>query len=223
MCNFKNFFWISIEGTDGVGKTRLSEDLYKYLTKKYTDKKLIFINEFSNSPIGILIKRIISEKNFFKIDKNNHYPLAESLILFADFIFQFEREILSDNDLDDNIILVSDRGIYSFLVYQKLRIKKMYFSKFNCEKWINGIFFPIISYPDITICLSSDIDILKERLLKRKNHTTKDNLKFISDCQKEYLKINKKNYFILENNNDFNTVFAKSKNIIDSFLNDRKI
>jgi thymidylate kinase len=50
----RNYFWLSIEGTDGVGKTTLLEKIEIFLSNQ---KKINFaiIKEFSNSKIGNLI------------------------------------------------------------------------------------------------------------------------------------------------------------------------
>ncbi|MBD3360051.1 MAG: hypothetical protein GF365_05095 [Candidatus Buchananbacteria bacterium] len=61
----KNFYWISIEGTDGVGKTSLIKKLKKTLKNKHKNLNIIIIDEFSNSEIGKIIKSIIKKKIFF--------------------------------------------------------------------------------------------------------------------------------------------------------------
>lgn len=67
-----------------------------------------------------------------------HYPFAETLLLCADFVYQFE-QVLSKNIRRKRLFIISDRGLYSFLTYQLLRIRHQYhasFNKVNSEKWM---------------------------------------------------------------------------------------
>ncbi len=111
----KNYFWLSIEGTDGTGKTTLLEKIEAFLSNQ---KKTNFaiIKEFSNSRIGNLIKDIINKKKFFCLGNKLHYSFSETLLLCADFVYQFE-EILSKYSDKKKLFIVSDRGLYSFLIY----------------------------------------------------------------------------------------------------------
>ncbi|GBD34186.1 Thymidylate kinase [bacterium HR34] len=86
----KNYFWISIEGTDAVGKTSLLNEIGTFLRNQ---RKINFaiIKEFSNSALGYLIQEIIKEKKFFSLENKIPRPLSETLILCADFIYQFEK------------------------------------------------------------------------------------------------------------------------------------
>ncbi|MDF1498128.1 MAG: hypothetical protein P1P85_02080 [Patescibacteria group bacterium] len=58
-------------------------------------------------------------------------------MLGTDFVYQFE-DILHQNKNKNNLFIVSDRGPYSFLTYQLLRIKKQHQipCNFDLEKWI---------------------------------------------------------------------------------------
>jgi len=44
-----NFFWLSIEGTDGVGKTTVSRKLFSLIRKNHPDHLVVFLKEFSSS------------------------------------------------------------------------------------------------------------------------------------------------------------------------------
>ncbi len=198
----KNHFWLSIEGTDGVGKTTLLEKIEKFLNNQ---KKINFaiIKEFSNSPVGTLIRNIISKKKFFCLGNKLHYSFSETLLLCADFVYQFE-EILSKHSDKKKLFIISDRGPYSFLTYQNLRIKRQYqIHNLNyLEGWIKDIFQPLGS-PNFIILLTSPIADIKKRVRERDGIVKRSELSFIQKVQKEYLKIFKETsnppHLILEN------------------------
>lgn len=81
-----NYFWLSIEWADAVGKTKLLEEIEKFLRNQ---KKIKFkiIKEFSNSSLGNLIKDTVNKKKFFSLGDRFHYPFAETLLLCADFVY----------------------------------------------------------------------------------------------------------------------------------------
>jgi len=60
-----NYFWLSIEGTDAVGKTTLLERIETFL-RNQRKINFVIIKEFSDSPFGVLIKKIIKEKKYGK-------------------------------------------------------------------------------------------------------------------------------------------------------------
>jgi len=200
---FKNYFWLSIEGTDAVGKTTLIEAIEKFLQKQ---KKInfIIIKEFSNSPLGNLIRNIINRKKFFSLGDKIHYPFSETLLLCADFIYQLE-QVLLKNAGRKKLFIISDRGLYSFLTYQLLRIKYRYgaSNEVNSERWIRDILKPI-NKPHFVILLTSPINQLKQRIIQRDGLINKQELNFIKKVQEKYQKILKDNhqsFTILENQN----------------------
>jgi len=198
-----NYFWFSIEGTDAVGKTKLLEEIKKFLQSQ-KKIKFIVIKEFSNSSLGNLIKDIINKKKFFSLGDRFHYPFAETLLLCADFVYQFE-QVLLKNTGRKKLFIISDRGLYSFLTYQLLRIKHQYRTsiKVNPEMWIRGILKPI-NKPHFVILLTSPISQIKQRIIERDDSINGQELRFIKKAQKEYRKIlkgNRQPSIILENRN----------------------
>lgn len=196
----KNYFWLSIEGTDAVGKTTLIEEIEKFLQNQKIN--FIVIKEFSNSPFGNLIKHIVNTRRFFSLGNKIHYPFSETLLLCADFIYQFE-QILSKNTNRKKLFIVSDRGLYSFLTYQLLRIKSYSSIKVHAEKWIRDIFRPI-DKPHFVILLTSPINQIKQRIIKRDGSINEQELYFIKKVQEEYQKILRNScqpFIILENQN----------------------
>jgi len=106
---------VSIEGKDCAGKSTL----FANLREKGLPWK--FLEEFSDSKIGELIRAVLAEKRFFSLAKKGEtVPLTETLVLAADLAYQLET-------LEDNIgITVIDRGILSLVCYQALRLRRFF-------------------------------------------------------------------------------------------------
>jgi dTMP kinase len=211
----KNFYWISIEGTDGVGKTSLIKKLKKTLKNKHKNLNIIIIDEFSNSEIGKIIKSIIKKKYFFKLSYKYNLPITETLVLASDFYYQIEK-IININKNKTNFILITDRGPHSFLTYQLIRLKNIY-TKQIWEKWLTNIFLPLKN-PDIAICIYTDIIDIKKRIKKRGDNINQKDLIFIKKTQNLYIKMfkNKKNHYLLNNKqNKLNDLNKKIINLIE--------
>lgn len=107
------------------------------------------------------------------------------------------------------------RGLYSFLTYQLLRIKHRYrtSSEANSEKWIRNILKPI-NRPHFVILLTSPINQIKQRIIKRDGLINEKELNFIKMVKEKYRKILKNNrqlFIILENQNgEFENIEQKA-------------
>jgi len=151
-----------------------------------------------------------------------HCPFAETLLLCADFIYQFE-QLLLKNTSGKKLFIISDRGLYSFLTYQSLRIKHQYRAsiKVNPERWIKDIFKPI-NKPHFVILLTSPISQIKQRIIERDGSINEQELCFIKKAQEEYQKIlkgNRQPSIILENRNrKFENVKQKTIQRIEEIL-----
>ncbi|MBI5913189.1 deoxynucleoside kinase [Candidatus Azambacteria bacterium] len=195
------FFWINIEGTDGVGKTTISRKLRDHLQELYPNEKFILFNEFSNFEIGKIIKRVIKKEKFFKLNSNTHYPLAETLMLVTDLMCQFEAEVFSRKSRK-KVYIISDRGPHSFLTYQLIRLNDFY-PQGKWKKWVEDILRPF-GRPDLSIFLVSDIGEIKNRLIKRGDDRVLEDLQFITKIQSSYINLAKKDKksFVLKNKNN---------------------
>jgi len=219
-----NYFWLSVEGTDCTGKTSLIEALNQNLSKELKSRNnFITVQEFSNSRTGFLIKNIIKKNNFFSLGSNFPHRFAETLLLGTDFVYQFE-DILQKNRNKNNLFIISDRGPYSFLTYQFLRIKEQHqiFSNLYLEKWIENIFQPI-GFPHFVILLTSPSNQIKRRIIERDVSLKKDAFNFIKQTQEKYLKILKDNnnqaHLILENKDeDFDYIVRETVKQIKRLL-----
>lgn len=59
--------WLAVEGTDAVGKTQLTHELFSWLRNEHPGIDSMMLDEFSSSPVGRLIKEVINDKTFFYV------------------------------------------------------------------------------------------------------------------------------------------------------------
>ncbi|GEM_PF-7071755 len=211
----------AIEGTDATGKTRLTHELFSWLRNKHPEANPILIDEFSTTPVGRLIKKIIDDKNFFMLGDGSHIPMAETLILASDFFLQ--QEMLVKITLPNKRgIVISDRGIYSFFVYQGIRLRNSYEEKTDWSKWIESIFSPV-GFPELTLCLTSPIDQIEHRLRERGDKVTPESLSFICQAQNEFLRLGgesgSKSFVVLENmGGEFSHTLSQAQKVVREIL-----
>lgn len=213
--------WLAIEGTDAVGKTQLTHELFSWLRNEHPEIDSMMMDEFSSSPVGRLIKEVIDDKTFFMLGDNEHIPIAETLILGSDFMLQ--QETLSRTaSSNQKGVVISDRGIYSFFVYQGIRLRNSYGDSTDWERWIASIFSPV-GFPDLTLCLSSPIDQIERRLRSRGDKISPESLAFINQTQDEFLRIggksNSKSFVVLENvDGEFNHTLSQAQKVVREIL-----
>lgn len=125
-------------------------------------------------------------------------------------------------------MIISDRGLYSFLTYQLLKIKSQYKPsiKLKLERWIENIFKPI-SKIHFVILLTSPIKQIKQRIIERDGSINTQDFRFIKKRRKSYRKFLKNNHqlsIILGNRNDqFENVKQKVIQQIKEILIKEKI
>ena len=203
----KNYLWVSIDGTDAVGKTTLIKKLKKLLNKEIKntnlDIEIVATKEFSDSETGLFIEDLIKKRRFFSLSKSKkgHLPISETMLLASDFIYQIEKLLADKNRLHKKLLIISDRGPQSFTAYQLTRIKNSHknVELAGARRWIINL-FRFIGEPNLNILLISPIAEIRKRIVKREKSISPSELKFIKDVQDEFVKIFKqKNYFIIEN------------------------
>lgn len=193
---------VEIEGTDGTGKSTLANLLDELLLKAYPKKKIITLNEFSSTRLGQMITSVIKEGTFFSLaTTGSNYPLSETLCLAGDYFARLE-ELQQEVDNSPDVIL-SDRGILTFKVYQEMRLSKMYPNSdklFN--RWINQI-FSMVREPNTTIILTASEQDIRDRLIARGDMVTAESMGFIMAAQSKYIDLarNKNSFVVLENPN----------------------
>lgn len=143
--------FINFEGADGSGKStvlKIIEERFNQLLAGDTTKKLIATRE----PKGIFRDIIL--------DPNNIYGLTEVARMF---LYQADRSVHTENILKPNLnndnIVISDRGVMSTLVYQSITTDVSYDNLINITDIANnGI------WPDLIIVFDCDYDTAKKRM-----------------------------------------------------------
>lgn len=201
-------YWISIEGTDAVGKTSLVKALSQKLSVIYPEIRTVTMPEFSSSPVGVAIQSIIKEKTFFSLSDDAKSPIAETLILAGDYF-----SLLENKTMDTAQILITDRGKLSFLVYQGIRLAAEYGDITKWQKWIRDI-TTFLREPDLTICLISSMEMIEIRLKARGDSVTDSGLEFIESAQKLFVDqmryVSREKGLVLENNGTFPELLNKT-------------
>lgn len=183
----EQYLWVSIEGTDAVGKSNLLQEMRRQLEAASHEFLAVFLDEFSDSPVGDVIRNIIRYHRFFIIG-NDHHPLAETAVLYADYLYQFES--IFQRHPAQKILFVSDRGPYSFFTYQRLRIEKSHphLTVTEIEMWIRSLFTPI-GFPHVNLLLVSPVEQILQRLANREGAPNDEELRFIERVQETYTEI----------------------------------
>jgi dTMP kinase len=144
--------FIVVEGIDGAGKSTLVTQLVSHLQSQHYDARST--KEPGNSWLGKCVRQILLERPHPLCNK------AEYLLFAADRAQHMEEVVIPA--LQQNAIIISDRGADSSLVYQG------YAGHLNIElidtinRWAMNN-----RLPDLTFYVHIDIDTALERLKQR--------------------------------------------------------
>ena len=198
---------IVFEGIEGSGKTTLINHVSKYLKKKKIS--FIKIREPGGNKNSEKIRKLILNK------KNKFNPLTDLMLYLASRSENIENVI--KKNYKKKIILL-DRFIDSTIAYQHygMGINKSVIVN------INKILLKKIR-PNITFLNIVNMRNLKKRLYLRKNKNRYDNFKieFYKKVQAGFVKLskNKKNYVVIDSNNNLVENKKKVLNKIIKFIN----
>ena len=198
---------IVFEGIEGSGKTTLINHVSKYLKKKKIS--FIKIREPGGNKNSEKIRKLILNK------KNKFNPLTDLMLYLASRSENIENVI--KKNYKKKIILL-DRFIDSTIAYQHygMGIDKSVIVN------INKILLKKIR-PNITFLNIVNMRNLKKRLYLRKNKNRYDNfkIKFYKKVQAGFVKLskNKKNYVVIDSNNNLVENKKKVLNKIIKFIN----
>ena len=198
---------IVFEGIEGSGKTTLINHVSKYLKKKKIS--FIKIREPGGNKNSEKIRKLILNK------KNKFNPLTDLMLYLASRSENIENVI--KKNYKKKIILL-DRFIDSTIAYQHygMGINKSVIVN------INKILLKKIR-PNITFLNIVNMQNLKKRLYLRKNKNRYDNFKieFYKKVQAGFVKLskNKKNYVVIDSNNNLVENKKKVLNMIIKFIN----
>mgnify|MGYP000353685708 FL=1 len=179
--------YISADGIDGAGKTTFAKELVKLL--KMNGFEALYVKE----PHIPAIKEFL-----YKYDID-----ADAEV----YIFATDRMILQKTivipALESGKLVVSDRSIYTSIVYQSIRGVD--------EEFIIGVNRGV-KYPDIVFILDIDAELAYNRLKKTRASLTKyESLDFLKEARKLFLEIPKKysklsKFYILDADKDVKTL-----------------
>ena len=201
--------FITLEGTEGVGKSTLISSLKKYFTEKEID--FIFTKEPGGTREGNEIRNILLDRSM-KLE-----PYAETLLLLADRAQHVKKIIKPALERNKNIF--SDRYIDSTYAYQGAGRG---ISQDDLDNFINVLNFPI---PDLTIFLDLSITEGIKRVKKRGevDRFEEEEVSFFEKIRQFYLETAKKNskrFFVIDASKSMDEVFNIAKDKIINTLNE---
>jgi dTMP kinase len=138
-------FFIVLEGIDGAGTTTQSRLLYEAFVRE--NSPIHLTQEPSDGPVGMIIRQILSGRLVSKGLSGPRSPgwPTMALLFAADRLDHLEGEMLPN--LADGITVVSDRYVYSSLLYQTETSGD--FANLNWIETLNRL----APRPDLTIVL----------------------------------------------------------------------
>lgn len=147
---------ISIEGSDGSGKTTQIKNIESYLIKKNIE---IYV---TREPGGTIISEKLRE---ILLDSNNkNMDSLTEMLLYSASRRQHIKEIIEPK-LNNNITVISDRFYHSNIAYQGYG-RGLLEETLLVNKLVTNINNSNLK-PDLTIYLRLPLDISKERKLKK--------------------------------------------------------
>ena len=201
--------FITLEGTEGVGKSTLISSLKKYFIEIEID--FIFTKEPGGTREGNEIRNILLDRSM------ELEPYTETLLLLADRV-QHVKKIIKPA-LEKNKNIFSDRYIDSTYAYQGAGRG---ISQDDLDNFINLLNFPI---PDLTIFLDLSITEGIKRVKKRGevDRFEEEEVSFFEKIRQFYLETAKKNskrFFVIDASQSMDEVFNIAKDKIINTLNE---
>ena len=202
--------FISLEGSEGAGKSTLIDSLKKFFKKNKIE--FLFTREPGATKEGQILREILLDKSI-EID-----PYTETFLLVADRLQHANKIVIPALAKDINVL--SDRYIDSTYAYQGA-------GRGISQKYLDQIIEPLnLPMPELTIYL----DLPVEEGLKRAKYRDEldrfeeEDIKFFERIRSFYLEQAKKNpnrFLIIDSSKDKEEVFEISKNLILKKLNEK--
>jgi len=162
----KEGLWLAIDGIDAVGKStqvpRVAGDL-----RDRNVQPVVELKEFSNAPVGQTILRILNEKRFYALNDEKTSPLADTLHLLSDMVYNYETAIYPA--VQNGGVAVTDRGASSFVGYQAVRVgeRSPQFGERKAISWAQSITRHCLVIPDLTVLIRISHDEMMRRVVQR--------------------------------------------------------
>ncbi len=201
--------FITLEGSEGAGKSTLIRHLKKYFLDKNIE--FIFTKEPGATEEGAELRKILLDKTI-EID-----PLSETFLLLADRL-EHVRKIINPA-LEENKNVLSDRYLDSTYAYQGAGRK---ISKDKLDKFIKPLNFP---EPDLTIYLDLPVEegLKRAKGRDRLDRFEEEEIDFFERIRNSYLKLAQEfthRIFTIDSTNSEVEVFELAKNCIEKKLNE---
>ena len=201
--------FITIEGSEGAGKSTLIEHLKKYFLD--INIEFIFTKEPGATEVGAKLRKLLLDKTL-ELD-----PISETFLLLADRI-EHVRKIINPA-LEENKNILSDRYLDSTYAYQGAGRK---INKEELDKLIKPLKFPI---PDLTIYLDLPVEegLMRAKGRDRLDRFEEEEIDFFERIRNSYLKIaqdDRHRIFTIDSTISEAEVFELAKDCIEKKLNE---
>ena len=201
--------FITLEGSEGAGKSTLIEHLKKYFLKKNIE--FIFTKEPGATKAGLELRKILLDKD---IDLD---PVSETFLLLADRL-EHVRKIIYPA-LKENKNVISDRYLDSTYAYQGAG-RKM--NKHDLDTMIKPLNFP---EPDLTIYLDLPVEVGLKRAKERNSldRFEEEEIGFFKRIRNSYLELAKENshrIFTIDSTYGQTEVFELARDRIEKKINE---
>ena len=202
--------FISLEGSEGAGKSTLIDSLKKFFKKNKIE--FLFTREPGATKEGQILREILLDKSI-EID-----PYTETFLLVADRLQHANKIIIPALAKDINVL--SDRYIDSTYAYQGA-------GRGISQKYLDQIMEPLnLPMPELTIYLDLPVEdgLKRAKYRDELDRFEEEDIKFFERIRSFYLDQAKKNpnrFLIIDSSKDKDEVFEISKNLILKKLNEK--
>ena len=202
--------FITLEGSEGAGKSTLIERLKNYFLNKKIE--FIFTKEPGATEEGKELRKILLDKTI-KLD-----PLSETFLLLADRL-EHVRKIINPA-LEKNKNILSDRYLDSTYAYQGAGRK---INHDELDQFIKPLKFP---EPDLTIYLDLPVEegLKRARARDKLDRFEEEEIDFFERIRNSYLKAAQENshrIFSIDSTKSESEVFELAKDCIEKKLNEK--
>ena len=201
--------FITLEGSEGSGKSTLIEHLKKYFLDNNIE--FIFTKEPGATEEGKELRKLLLDKTV------NLDPLSETFLLLADRL-EHVRKIINPA-LEDNKNVLSDRYLDSTYAYQGAGRK---INKDELDKFIKPLNFPV---PDLTIYLDLPVEegLKRAKGRDRLDRFEEEKIEFFERIRNSYIELAQEDtqrIYIIDSTNSEAEVFETAKTYIEKKLNE---